>query len=470
MLLVLLILLPIIAGIFSFIAKGASAKYIAFVSSIISMGIAAALACDAIQLNEPTYQIPWLPSMGAHISFVGSKLGLLMALLTAMVSLLIALAQPLSKLERSHAFFGFLQLAQAGLMGVFLANDLLLFYFFWELALIPVYFLCSQWGTEKSIKVTFKFFIYTFLGSLIMLAGILFLYFNTPHRSFAYQDIVATGQQLSACSQQVLFAAFFIAFAIKMPIFPFHTWQPDTYDHSHTSVTIVLSAVMVKMGLFATMKWVMPVFPQGVDFFKDIVIVLALIGLVYSSIIAMVQTNMKRLIAYSSIAHIALMVVALFSLNEIGSNAVVVQMFNHGINIAGMWLILGMVEQRFGTKDIKALGGLATVAPYMTIALVIIAFANIALPLTNGFIGEFMLFHGIFQSDNPNHIVYMVIGGLGVVLGAIYTLNLVQKIAYGPVVKEQVKDLNSGEAIALFIVISCIIAVGVYPTIIYQFL
>src|SRR5690606_18487246 len=180
---------------------------------------------------------------------------------------------------------------------------------------------------------------------------------------------------------------------------------------SHTSVTIVLSAVMVKMGLFATMKWVMPVFPQGVAFFKDMVIVLALIGLVYSSIIAMVQTNMKRLIAYSSIAHIALMVVALFSLNEIGSNAVVVQMFNHGINIAGMWLILGMVEQRYGTKDIKALGGLATVAPYMTIALVIIALANIALPLTHGLTGERMLFHGIFQRDNPNHSVYMVIDG-----------------------------------------------------------
>lgn len=470
MLLVLLILLPILAGILAFVAKGAAAKYFALVSSLISIVIAGTLACDAVQGNVLSYQAAWLPSMGATISLLGSKLGLLMAILTAIVSLLVVLAQPAHEVERPYAFFGFLQLAQAGLMGVFLANDLLLFYFFWELALIPVYFLCSQWGSDKSIKVTFKFFVYTFLGSLIMLGGILYLYFNTPYRTFAYQDIVATGQQMSACAQQLLFASFFIAFAIKMPIFPFHTWQPDTYDHSHTSVTIVLSAVMVKMGLFATIKWVMPVFPVGVDFFKDIVIILALIGLVYSSIIAMKQTNMKRLVAYSSIAHIALMVVALFSLNEIGTNAVIVQMFNHGINIAGMWLILGMVERRFGTKDLRALGGLATVAPYMTIALVIIAFANIALPLTNGFIGEFMLFHGIFQSANPHHIIYMVIGGLGVVFGAIYTLNLVQKIAYGQVVNANVKDVNAAEALVLGIIIIGIIAIGVYPNLIYQFL
>jgi NADH-quinone oxidoreductase subunit M len=338
------------------------------------------------------------------------------------------------------------------------------------LALIPVYFLCSIWGGEKRIKVTFKFFIYTFLGSLFMLAGIIYLYTFNPSKSFDIASMISAGQALSSCTQQVLFWAFFIAFAVKMPIFPFHTWQPDTYEQSATPTTIVLSALMVKMGLFATVKWVLPIFPEGVAFWTNTVIILSLIGLIYASLLATIQTNIKRLVAYSSIAHIALMNVGIFADTTIALNGLIVQMFNHGINIAGLWLIVDMIEKRYGTTNMKQLGGMANDAPWLTIALVIIAFANISLPLTNAFVGEFMLFHGIFESVNPHHISYMAIAGLGVIWGAVYMLNMVQNVAYGDKKTEGIADVTTNEWIPLVGVIVLIIVLGIYPDFIYRFL
>src|SRR5690606_10123409 len=284
-----------------------------------------------------------------------------------------------------HRFSGLMLMAQAGLMGVFLANDLLMFYFFWELALIPVYFLCSTWGGEKRIPVNFKFFVYTFLGSLLMLAGVIYLYLQTPDRSFAWDAIRAAGEALPAMEQNIVFCLFFIAFGIKMPVFPFHTWQPDAYEQSSTPVTIVLSALMVKMGLFATVKWLVNIMPGATAYWSDVIMTLAVIGIIYASLLAMVQSDLKRLIAYSSIAHIGLMAMGIFAGTEIAMNGLMVQMFNHGINITGMWLIVAMIEQRYGTRNMRELGGMAGSAPTMAIALVIIAFANIALPLTNGF-------------------------------------------------------------------------------------
>jgi len=469
MLLVLLIVLPLIFGIISFLSKGNGAKNLALCSTILRLVVAGMATCQFLDHTLLPFQTNWISSLGATFSLDASGSGMLLCLLTAIVFFVTFVAQRNKDVEDAHRFYGFMLLAQAGLMGVFLANDLLLFYFFWELALIPVYFLCSQWGGEKRIKVTFKFFIYTFFGSLLMLGGLIYLYTQTPSRTFDIATIIETGRNLPACTQQILFGAFFIAFAIKMPIFPFHTWQPDAYDQSATPVTIVLSALMVKMGLFATVKWVLPVFPAGVAYFADIVIILSLIGLVYASLLAMVQTNIKRLVAYSSIAHIAIMCVGIFVMDDIALNGLTVQMFNHGINITGMWIIVAMIEQRYGTKDLKELGGMAGNAPVMAIALVIIAFANIALPLTNGFIGEFMLFHGIFESELPNHMIYMIVAGTGIIFGAIYTLNMVQKVAYGEK-SFNVKDVQTNEMIALVIIIGCIIVLGVYPALLNGFL
>jgi NADH-quinone oxidoreductase subunit M len=471
MILLLLIVVPFLSGIISFLWKNnASVKIWVLVSSLITL-VLAALASQVDAVSELVYNQNWIPALGARFMLSSGYMGTLLTTLTAIVFPLIYISNWNKPVEEAHRFYGLLALAQAGLMGVFLANDLLLFYFFWELALIPVYFLCSTWGGEKRIPVTFKFFVYTFLGSLIMLAGIIYLYLQTPTRTFDWNTIQATGAALPLCQQQVLFALFFVAFGIKMPIFPLHTWQPDAYDQSATPITIVLSALMVKMGLFACIKWLTAIFPLGTEYWSNTVMILALIGIIYASLIAMVQHNIKRLIAYSSIAHIGLMIMGIFANDPkgIAMNGVAVQMFNHGINITAMWMIVAMIEQRYHTKNMRELGGMAQQAPMLTIALVIVAFANIALPLTNGFIGEFLLFHGIFESANPNHIAFMVIAGLGIILGAIYTLNMVQKVAYGESkINTAVADATLNEKIALIIAIIIIIALGVYPTLLFN--
>jgi NADH-quinone oxidoreductase subunit M len=463
MILLLLILIPFVSGIISFLWKSESVKGWALATSLITLAVAA-IACQINTVNSLSYEHNWISSLGAKFMLSGGSMSLMLTLLTAIVFPIVFISQWNKPVEGLNRFMGLMLMTQAGLMGVFLAHDLLLFYFFWELALIPVYFLCSIWGGEKRIPVTFKFFIYTFLGSLIMLSGIIYLYLQTPNKAFDWETIKQTGASLPAMQQQILFGLFFIAFGIKMPVFPFHTWQPDTYEQSSTPVTIILSALMVKMGLFATVNWLVDIFPAGTAYWSNTVMILAVIGIIYASLLAWVQTDIKRLIAYSSIAHIGLMALGIFADTDIASNGLMVQMFNHGINITGMWLIVSMIENRYGTRNLKELGGMAGTAPTMTIALVIIAFANIALPLTNGFIGEFMLFHGIFQSANPNHITYMVLAGLGVILGAIYTLNMVQKVAYGESrTSEVIKDVSKNETIGIVIIITIILVLGVYP-------
>jgi NADH-quinone oxidoreductase subunit M len=299
----------------------------------------------------------------------------------------------------------------------------------------------------------------------MMLAALIYLSLQTPGvNAYSWENIVRAGASLDPVTQQWLFVLIFVAFAIKMPIFPFHTWQPDTYEQSPTAVTVVLSALMVKMGLFGVINWLMPVVPQGVAFWSNTVIILSIIGIVYASLIAIVQTDLKRLVAYSSIAHMGLMSAAAFAQTNVGMHGLMVQMFNHGINITGMWLIVSMIEQRWGTRDMTKLGGMATSAPQMAIALVIISFANIALPLTNGFIGEFMLFNGLFSSASTYRITFMVMAGLGVILGAVYTLNMVQKTAYGNTVEMKMqKDLTANEFAGLAIIIAIILFLGVYP-------
>ncbi len=462
--LTLLIFVPLIAGIFSFLVKGNGAKGLALASSLATLALSAYVAFETG--NGPLgFSMPWIPQLGTQFSLQADGMSAMLCLLTGIVMPVVIIANWNKEVERPWSFYGLMLLSQAGITGVFLAYDALLFYFFWELALIPVYFLCSRWGGERRIAVTFKFFVYTFLGSLMMLAGLIYLATLTPGAdSYSWANITRAGASLSPENQSWLFWLIFIAFAIKMPIFPFHTWQPDTYEQSPTPVTIILSALMVKMGMFAVVRWLLPVVPSGVAFWTDTVIVLSVIGIVYASLLAIVQTDLKRLVAYSSIAHMGLMCAAAFAHSEVGMHGLMVQMFNHGINITGMWLIVSMVENRWGTRDMSKLGGMATSAPQMSIALLIIAFANIALPLTNGFIGEFMLFNGIFQGASAFSMTYMVVAGVGIILGAVYTLNMVQKTAFGNTVPMQVaKDMTLNESVAMALIVVLVIFLGVYP-------
>ena len=461
MILTLLILIPLVAGILSFAMSGNAAKSLALIGSLATF----AATAIAVAGDDLYWSTPWIPRIGTNFSLAFDGMSGMLCLLTAIVLPIVIVANWNKDVDKANSFYGLMMLSQAGLMGVFLAYDAFVFYIFWELALIPVYFLCSRWGGEKRVPVTFKFFIYTFLGSLMMLAGLIILSLQNPGlNSYSFENIRAVGAAMDPVTQQWLFWLIFIAFAIKMPIFPFHTWQPDTYEQSPTPVTIILSALMVKMGMFAVLRWLIPVLPEGVAFWSDTVVILSIIGIVYASLLAIVQTDIKRLVAYSSIAHMGLMSAVAFSNTQVGTHGIMVQMFNHGINITGMWLIVSMIENRWGTRDMTKMGGMATTAPKMAIALVIISLANIALPLTNGFIGEFMLFNGLFQGASPYHITFMVIAGLGVILGAVYTLNMVQKTAYGEATPMVVtKDISANEYAGLAIIIALILFLGVYP-------
>jgi NADH-quinone oxidoreductase subunit M len=456
MVLLSILSIPFIAAIILlFVKPNEKANYIA----IASTGITLALALNIAFNGAANFDVSWIPSINARFVLTADGLSKILLLLTGISFPAIFIATSKNDIKNRAQFLSLMLFTQTGLLGVFLAGDALLFYFFWELALIPVYFLCSIWGGEKRIAVTFKFFIYTFLGSLFMLIGIILVYTHTADQSFAIQSFkeasLTFGQQLTA------FALFFTAFAIKMPIFPLHTWQPDAYEQSPTAVTMVLSAVMVKMGLYGVMRWLMPLFPAAFSAHSNFVVTLSVIGILYASFIAIRQDDMKRLIAYSSIAHIGLMSAALFANNEIGVQGVLIQLFSHGVNVLGLWIIADIIEQQTGTRSLKEMGGLAKQNPTLGILLVGFAFANIALPLTNAFVGEFLMFNSLFQF-NP---WIAAAAGISVVLAAIYTLNMVQKCAYGEV-SEKMNKMQAPNVPAQFVLIVLLIVViisGVYP-------
>lgn len=459
MLTVLLILIPLVTGLITFGLSGRGAKVFSLIASFATLAVT--LAAWAQYRTAPealSFTAGWIPQLNSQFNVGLDGLSLMLVLLTTISFPLIFITVFSRNYERAGAFYGLMLLSQAGMLGVFLSYDALLFYVFWELALIPVYFLCSMWGGERAIPVTFKFFVYTFAGSLLMLVGIIYIYFQTEG-SFSWQSF--TSLSLSTNEQSWLFWLFFVAFAIKMPVFPFHTWQPDTYEQSPTAVTMVLSGIMVKMGLFGVMRWLMPVLPQGAYMWQEAAILLSVIGIIYASCIAIMQSDLKRLIAYSSIAHIGLMSAAIFANNEQSLAGVQVQMFNHGINIIGLWIIIEVIEQRLGTKNMLQLGGIASIAPKLSILLVIISLANIALPLTNGFIGEFLMFSGLFQ----HNVWFAAVSAVAIILAAVYMLRMLQKVLFGEAnaLTSTTKDLQTGEMVALACITAIIFVLGVYP-------
>lgn len=462
---VLLILVPLVCGVLSFFIRSErTVKTWALVSSLATLVIS---LLSVSVLKSPDYLsavADWIPMLSSSFSVNIDGMGKLLCLLTAIAFPAIFISTWHNSYTKAHNFFALMLLSQAGLMGVFVAYDALLFYFFWELALIPAYFLCSQWGGERRIPVTFKFFVYTFIGSLFMLIGIIYMYTKTPDQSYSLESFYKLN--LSSSEQMWLFWIMFVAFAVKMPVFPFHTWQPDTYEQSPTAVTMVLSGVMVKMGVFGVIRWLVPVVPTGAWAWGDTVSTLAIIGMVYASLVAMRQDDIKRLVAYSSIAHIGLMCLAIFATDNLGMQGVMIQMFNHGINIIGMWIVVELIERQFKTRKMSELGGLAQKAPALSVLLVIVALANVALPLTNAFVGEFLMFAGVFNSNvSQYNEVFMISAGITIILSAVYTLNMLQKVLFGNTnqLTANGKDIRLNEKMTLVVLVVVILAVGVYP-------
>jgi NADH-quinone oxidoreductase subunit M len=459
MLVLLFILIPLIAGFGLLLTKSsAQAKTGSFIASLILLGVAVYAMYLPVHHELLNYSRVWLGSLNSNISLSLDGIGKITTLLTAVSFPLIFLATWRNDYKDAHQYYALMLFTQAGLMGVFLSSDALLFYFFWELALVPTYFLCSKWGGERRIQVSFKFFIYTFTGSVLMLIGIIYLYNHTPDHSFAWNSFKQA--VLNEPEQKWFFWFFFVAFAIKMPIFPLHTWQPDTYEVAPTGTTMVLSGVMVKMGLFGVARWLLPIFPVMAKQMALPIIILCAIGMIYASLIAIRQDDIKRLIAYSSIAHIGLMCASYFVNNLYGTQGATMQLFNHGINIIGLWIVVDLIEQQTGIRKMSQLGGLARKAPWMAVLLVVVALANIALPLTNAFVGEFLMFTGIFQYS-PWIAAF---AGVSIILAAVYTLGMIQRVFYGEAVETIIiADVKTTEVIAMVAIIVMIILAGVYP-------
>jgi NADH-quinone oxidoreductase subunit M len=459
----LLIWFPLVGGLISFFLKEErTVKAWSLFSSLLTLGLFVTslffMAKEHYLLNAVSYV--WLPEMGSSFTLVLDGMSRLLVLLTVVSFPLIFGATYRTSYKNPNAFYGLMLLTQTGLIGVFMAMDAMVFYFFWELALIPAYFLASQWGGERRIQAAFKFFIYTFAGSLFLLIGIIYMYLKTADQSFSFVSFMQL--TLDAKEQAWLFWLFFVAFAIKMPIFPFHTWQPDAYEQSPTPVTMVLSGIMVKMGLFAAIRWLVMLMPVAVGKYDNVVIGLSVIGMLYASLIAIRQDDLKRLAAYSSIAHIGLMAASIFTVNQLALQGMLLQMLNHGINIIGLWIVIHLIEQQTGVRKMSELGGLAQKAPGLTILLVIVALANIALPLTNAFVGEFMMFAGLYKFSPW----YAVAAGISIILAAVYTLNMIRNVFYGELnaLTSSFREIVFGEKLVLVLIVVMIFFIGIYPT------
>jgi NADH-quinone oxidoreductase subunit M len=468
----LLLWIPLVTGLAAIFIKNArSVKRFALISSLATLAVSIISLCFTDIAHHPEYfyynnvSYVWMPYIGSSFSVGLDGMGFLLTFLTAFSYPIIFAATYKTEWKNANAFFALMLLSQAGIMGVFVATDALLFYFFWELALIPVYFLCSRWGEEKRIQATFKFFIYTFTGSLLMLVGIIFVYLHTPAvstdsaHSFSLNAFYQAA--LSPSQQSWLFWLFFAAFAVKIPVWPLHTWQPFIYEQGNYPAVMVLSGLMVKMGVFGMIKWLLPIFPSADEKFANVVIILSIVGIVYASCIALIQSDLKRFVAWTSIAHLGLMAAAIFVRNSSGLQGVMLEMLNHGINILALWIVVDIIEKNTGVRKISELGGLAIKSPALAMFLVVIAFANIALPLTNSFVSEFLMFNGLFEFNKW----YAIVAIIGIVLSSVYMLSMVQRVFFGKLntLTEKAQPMNGGHKIVLTVLVISILALGIYP-------
>lgn len=437
------------------------AKQTALISSLITLAYALLMLShfEADASRQFMVDLPWIPQLGINFKAGIDGISMIMVLLTTGLVPLTILSGFNRDFKNPSALFALVLFMQSGLLVVFTALDAFLFYVGWEAALIPIYFICAIWGGADRIRVNLKFFIYTFAGSLFMLLGIIYLHLQTPGNSYDIDAFYAL--HLDAATQGWLFWCFFLAFAIKMPIFPFHTWQPDTYTEAPTMGTMLLAGIMLKMGIYGVIRWLIPVVPLGFMEWKQLAIILSITGIVYASIIAFTQRDIKRLVAYSSIGHVGLIAAGIFAWNAVGVQGAMIQMLNHGINVIGLFFVMDIIINRLHSRDIPAMGGIAKVAPKLAIAFLIIVLGTVALPLTNGFIGEFLLLNAVYKYE----IWFAAVAGLTIIFGAVYMLRMYKNVMQGTVneLTASFKDISGSEVAVLGIVCALIIVIGVYP-------
>ena len=456
-----LIFFPFVAAL-AILISGVNAKRVALGAAIIEFALSIWMTMQFTPEAGTQFMIdfPWIPALGISFKAGIDGISLLLVLLTTFLVPVIVLSSFRTEYKNAPLFYALIMSMEMALVGVFVSLDGFLFYIFWELALIPIYLICLMWGGKDRIRITLKFFIYTLAGSLLMLVGLIYLYLQTPG-SHTFDLNAFYSLHLSAAEQGWIFWAMFLAFAVKMPVFPFHTWQPDTYTDSPTPGTMLLSGIMLKMGIYGVIRWLLPVAPLGVSSWGTTAIILSVIGVVYASCIALVQKDFKRLIAYSSIAHVGLISAGIFSLNMQGLQGGMIQMLSHGINVVGMFFIAEIIYSRMQTRTMNELGGIRNVAPAFATFFMIVLLASVALPLTNGFIGEFLLINGLYQFN----AWIAAVAALTIILGAVYMLVAYRKISLGETNARTsaFSDLTAHERTVLIPLVVMIFAIGIYP-------
>ena len=415
-----------------------AASLLAFVIALSMVGLVVAMP-TGFQFQS---DIPWIATPVIHYHVGVDGFSLWMVLLTALLTPLSILASWNTVRERVNLYFAFLLLLEFGVLGVFVSLDMFLYYVFWEVSIVPVLFLVGMWGTEKRSAAAIKFFLYTMTGSVLMLAGIIYLYTKT--NTFDFTRLALLAHSLPAEARWLMFLAFFFAFAIKTPLFPLHTWLPDTYTAAPTPVTVMLAGVLSKMGTYSLLRFCVGLFPEEAQHAAPWVAALAGISIIYGALVAIVQPNMKRLVAYSSVSHLGFVVLGIFSFNRWGFDGAVYQMVNHGISTGALFLLVWFLEERRHSLEIADYGGVARVAPWLATAFMVTTLGSIGLPMLGNFVGEFLILQGAAKAN----FAWAVFASVGVILSAVYMLWLYQRVFFGEIaeaVAARMPDLSLRE-------------------------
>ncbi len=406
----------------------------------------------------------WIQSLGISYHLGVDGISLFLVLLTTLLSAIAILSSWSAIQEKVKGYMATMLFLEAGMIGVFVSLDLFLFYVFWEGMLIPMYFLIGIWGGPRKIYATMKFVLFTMLGSIFMLVAILVLYFMNYNLTGEYSFDLLKILQLSipAGAQMWLFFAFALPFAIKVPMFPFHTWLPDAHVEAPTAGSVLLAGVLLKMGTYGFLRFCLPLFPNAFLNFVPLFSILAIIGIIYGALVSTMQKDIKSLVAFSSVSHLGFVMLGLFALNMQGIQGGILQMINHGISTGALFLIVGMIYERRHTRMIEDYGGIAKVVPLFAAFFMIVGLSSIGLPGTNGFVGEFLILLGAFNS----RIIYAALGAIGIILAAVYMLWMLQRVLFQEIKHEENKrllDLNLREVVTLIPIILLIFWIGLYP-------
>ena len=406
----------------------------------------------------------WIPSIGAQYFLGVDGFSALLVLLATMFGFIGILSSWTAITERLKEYYIFLLVLQTGMVGAFVSLDFLLFFLFWEVMLVPMYFLIGIWGSDRRLYSAIKFFLYTLVGSVIMLLGILALYFYSYGQTGVYTFDVTQFQSLNVPYdlQWWVFLAFFFGFAVKVPMFPFHTWLPDAHTDAPTAGSVILAAVLLKMGTYGFIRFSLPILPEATVAFVPMMVTLSIIGIVYGALCAMAQQDWKRLVAYSSVSHMAMVMLGMFALNPVGIMGSIVQQLNHGISTGALFLIVGVVYERRHTRAISEYGGLSKVMPVYATIFLVMTMSSIGLPALNGFIGELLILQGVFVASK----LWAAFAASGVVLGAAYMLWLYQRTMFGKIENpknENLPDLNLREFATFAPLLILAVWIGVYP-------